>query len=108
MKVQWDEPVEFIRAYQQSTGTVPTRRWRVWAAVITATVVDGLILAFQGFFYLLHKKDLGVPGYSNSRLGTKRSLFLGSIPSGFADSCSSLGTWGSQRVCGPVHSLGIV
>jgi hypothetical protein len=64
MKVQWDEPVEFIRAYMQSTGTVPTRSGRVWAGVITAAVVEALILAFQGFFYLLHKKDLGVPGYT--------------------------------------------
>jgi hypothetical protein len=64
MKVQWDEPVEFIQAYLQSIDAVPTRRGRVWAAVITAVVVDGLILAFWGFFYLLHKKDLGVPTYT--------------------------------------------
>ena len=64
MKVKWDEPVEFIRAYLQSIDAVPTRRSRVWAAVITAVVVDGLILAFWGFFYLLHKKDLGVPTYT--------------------------------------------
>jgi hypothetical protein len=64
MKVQWDEPVEFIRAYVQSTGSVPTRRGRACAAIFTAAAVDGLILAFQGFFYLLHKKDLGVPGYT--------------------------------------------
>jgi hypothetical protein len=64
MKVQWDEPVEFVRAYLQSTGNVPTRRGRVWAGIITAAVVDGLILGFEGFFYLLHKKDLGVPGYT--------------------------------------------
>ena len=64
MKVQWDEPVDFIRAYLKSIDAVPTRRGRVWAAVITAVVVDGLILAFWGFFYLLHKKDLGVPTYT--------------------------------------------
>lgn len=64
MKVQWDEPVEFTRAYLQSVDAVPTRRGRVWAAVITAVVVDSLILAFWGFFYLLHKKDLGVPTYT--------------------------------------------
>jgi len=33
-------------------------------AIIAAVVVDGLIVAFQGFFYLLHKKDLGVPTYT--------------------------------------------
>ena len=64
MKVQWDEPVEFIRDYLQSIDAVPTRRSRVWAAVITAVVVDGLILAFWSFFYLLHNKDLGVPSYT--------------------------------------------
>ncbi len=64
MKIKWDEPTAFARAVAQSTGAVPTRRGRVWAAVITAAVVDGLILAFQGLFYLLHKKDLGVPGYT--------------------------------------------
>ncbi len=64
MKVQWDEPVEFIRAYLQSIDAVPTRRGRAWAAVFTAVVVDGLILAYWGFFYLLHKKDLGVPTYT--------------------------------------------
>jgi hypothetical protein len=64
MKVQWDEPVEFFQAYLQSTQSIPTRRGRVWAGVLTAAVVVGLILAFQVFFYLLHKKDLGVPGYT--------------------------------------------
>jgi hypothetical protein len=64
MKVQWDEPVEFFRAYLQSTGSVPTRRGRVWAGVIAAAVVDGLILGFQGLFYLLHQKDPGVPSYT--------------------------------------------
>ena len=64
MKVQWDEPVEFFRAYMQATGTAPTRRGRAWAAVIAAAVVAGLILAFQELFYVLHKKDPGVPGYT--------------------------------------------
>src|SRR5262245_32263734 len=64
MKVQWDEPVEFVRAYLDSMGMTPSRRGRLWASVIVAAAVDGLILAFQGIFYLLHKKDLGVPGYT--------------------------------------------
>jgi hypothetical protein len=64
MNVQWDEPVEFIQAYLQSIDAMPTRRGRVWAAVISAIVVDGLILAFWGVFYLLHQKDLGVPTYT--------------------------------------------
>jgi hypothetical protein len=63
MKVQWQEPVEFFRAYMKSTGTVPTRRGRILAGIIAAAVVALLTLAFEKFFFLLHGKDLGVPGY---------------------------------------------
>ncbi len=64
MKVQWDEPVDFVRDYQRSRGDEPTRRGRALTAVITAVVVDGLVVGFDWFFYLLHKKDLGVPAYT--------------------------------------------
>jgi hypothetical protein len=80
MKVQWDEPVAFRRAYLQSMAPVPTRRGRVRAGVITAVVVDGLILAFQGFFYLLHKKDLGVPEYTYIVAPGLAGLFVYFLP----------------------------
>jgi hypothetical protein len=63
MKVQWQEPVEFFRAYMQSTGTVPTRRTWLVAGIIAAAVVLVLTLAYEWFFFLLHQKDLGVPLY---------------------------------------------
>ena len=80
MKVQWDEPVDFIRAYLQSIDAVPTRRGRVWAALITAVVVDCLILAFWGFFYLLHKRDLGVPTYTYFVAPALAGLFVYFLP----------------------------
>jgi hypothetical protein len=80
LKVQWDEPVEFVRAYLRSTGSAPTRRGRIWAAVIAAVVVDGLILAFQGFFYLLHHKDLGVPWYTYLVAPALAGLFVYFLP----------------------------
>jgi hypothetical protein len=80
MKVQWDEPAAFRRAYLQSTGSFPTRRGRVWAAVVTAAVVDGLIVGFQGFFYLLHKKDLGVPLYTYFVAPALAGLFVYFLP----------------------------
>ena len=64
MKIKWDEPAEFNRAYIKSMGMEPTRKGRFMAAIITAIVIDLLVVGFWGFFYLLHKKDLGVPTYT--------------------------------------------
>ncbi|MEA3212443.1 MAG: hypothetical protein QOE70_5500 [Chthoniobacter sp.] len=85
MKVKWDEPVEFIRAYLQSVAPI-TRRSRVWAAIGTAVVVDVLILAFWGFFYLLHKKDLGVPTYTYFVAPALAGLFVYFLPDMIASS----------------------
>jgi hypothetical protein len=80
MKVQWDEPVDFIRAHLQSMGMAPTRRGRVWAGIVTALVVDCLIVAFHGFFYFLHQKDLGVPGYTYIVAPVVAGMFVYFLP----------------------------
>ncbi len=63
MKVKWEEPIEFFRACLLSQGNVPTRRGRLLAGIFVGGVVSFLALAFEWFFFWLHKKDLGVPLY---------------------------------------------
>jgi hypothetical protein len=45
---------------------------------------------------------------SNSRSATSGACFGGGVPSGLADSCLPLETWGRQIVCGSAHSLGVL
>lgn len=80
MKVKWEEPVEFSRAFARSSGSVPTRRAQVLAGVIAAAVVGVIIPAFQGFFYLLHQKDLGVPVYVYFVAPVLAGVFVGFLP----------------------------
>jgi hypothetical protein len=80
MKIQWEEPVEFSQAYVQSTGTVPTRRGKIFAGFITAGVVAALTLAFEKFFYLLHNKDLGVPLYFHFVAPIIAGVFVAFLP----------------------------
>lgn len=81
MKVKWTEPVEFARAFAQATGAAPTRRKQVWIGVGVGAVVAIIIPAFQLLFYLLHKKDLGVPVWVYFFAPAIAGVFAGFLPS---------------------------
>ena len=81
MKLQWQEPIEFSQAVVRSKGPPPSRRNKIVAGIIAAAVVAGLTYGFEVFFYLLHKKDLGVPLYFYFVAPTIAGVFVAFLPS---------------------------
>ncbi len=63
MNLKWEEPVEFSRALAQNLGRAPTRTRQFLNGAAAAIAVALLTWAFEWFFFQLHQKDLGVPGY---------------------------------------------
>jgi hypothetical protein len=80
MKVKWEEPVEFYRAFAQAAGAVTTRKSRLVAGIVVAAAVAVIIPAFQLFFFWLHKKDLGVPVYVYFVAPTIAGVFVYFLP----------------------------
>jgi hypothetical protein len=78
--IKWEEPVEFARAFARSRGKAPSRRTQVLLGVAAAVVVALVIPGFQLFFFLLHKKDLGVPVFVYFVAPLIAGLFMGLLP----------------------------
>ena len=80
MNVKWDEPLEFSRAFAQDGYSADTQE-PVLAGIITAAAVALIIPAFELFFYLLHKKSLGVPVYFYFVVPAVAGIFVRFLPS---------------------------
>lgn len=81
MNVKWDEPASYLRAVARANGTAPTLRRQVMYGLAAAVVVAVVIPGFESLFYLLHKKDLGVPTYVYFLAPAIAGLFVGYLPS---------------------------